>query len=506
MDTVEHVRHAALPSLAYLDAEKIRREEEYQLRDAGPLVAGMPTVAAMTATTYPSGPPPPYHSHQPPTAHSKLLPTTLHLVAHSPPEPRKKPEHEKDPLSQQPRQSLPSISEALGVEQPHAYAPQTPAPAPTRQTYQAPTPPSPLPTARRSLGMEPPSGPTNSYSQPTSQSQYQAPALYSVPEPSEASISQYPHPQHPRLPVLHGQTSQTLAPLAFHQTAPYAHPLNPSPTYDYPTQAGASIPASGFPYGYTPYPPQYAFPASGTSSNGPVYQPSSTYSAPSQPLPAWKSEPGASGFAPDTRRDSRSNSSTYGESVKRHLDLHDIEGSLNEISQGSSILADFARQYANHLHQTSRSGLSPPLLPEITEVDDLMTKNRQTHEALSRIRDVIIAQQAALDQQAQERQLKAAAEPQHVESSASLDDGKLGGFAGGDAKKRRGRAAPPGRCHSCNRAETPEWRRGPDGARTLCNACGLHYAKLTRKAGNNKAAISSSNLRPKSTGPEGPSA
>lgn len=43
------------------------------------------------------------------------------------------------------------------------------------------------------------------------------------------------------------------------------------------------------------------------------------------------------------------------------------------------------------------------------------------------------------------------------------------------------RAAPPGRCHSCNRIDTPEWRRGPDGARTLCNACGLHYAKLERK-------------------------
>lgn len=47
------------------------------------------------------------------------------------------------------------------------------------------------------------------------------------------------------------------------------------------------------------------------------------------------------------------------------------------------------------------------------------------------------------------------------------------GFADADAKKRRGRAAPPGRCHSCNRAQTPEWRRGPDGPRTLCNACGL---------------------------------
>lgn len=43
------------------------------------------------------------------------------------------------------------------------------------------------------------------------------------------------------------------------------------------------------------------------------------------------------------------------------------------------------------------------------------------------------------------------------------------------------RAVPPGRCHSCNRIHTPEWRRGPDGARTLCNACGLHYAKLVRK-------------------------
>ncbi|KII85081.1 hypothetical protein PLICRDRAFT_701268 [Plicaturopsis crispa FD-325 SS-3] len=52
------------------------------------------------------------------------------------------------------------------------------------------------------------------------------------------------------------------------------------------------------------------------------------------------------------------------------------------------------------------------------------------------------------------------------------------------------RATPPGKCHSCNIRETPEWRRGPDGARTLCNACGLHYAKLMRK-------------RDKATGPDG---
>nr|CAG8584979.1 6208_t:CDS:2 [Entrophospora candida] len=40
------------------------------------------------------------------------------------------------------------------------------------------------------------------------------------------------------------------------------------------------------------------------------------------------------------------------------------------------------------------------------------------------------------------------------------------------------RAAPPGRCHSCDISETPEWRRGPDGARTLCNACGLRMCSL----------------------------
>ena len=44
------------------------------------------------------------------------------------------------------------------------------------------------------------------------------------------------------------------------------------------------------------------------------------------------------------------------------------------------------------------------------------------------------------------------------------------------------------RCYSCNRSETPEWRRGPDGARTLCNACGLHYAKLSRQKGKFKTS------------------
>ncbi|KAI7898221.1 GATA zinc finger-domain-containing protein [Cokeromyces recurvatus] len=48
-------------------------------------------------------------------------------------------------------------------------------------------------------------------------------------------------------------------------------------------------------------------------------------------------------------------------------------------------------------------------------------------------------------------------------------------------RKRIRRSLNGQRCHSCNTTETPEWRRGPDGARTLCNACGLHYSKLLKK-------------------------
>lgn len=30
-------------------------------------------------------------------------------------------------------------------------------------------------------------------------------------------------------------------------------------------------------------------------------------------------------------------------------------------------------------------------------------------------------------------------------------------------------------CHNCKTKDTPEWRRGPSGAKTLCNACGIRW-------------------------------
>ncbi|KAF5551660.1 GATA zinc finger domain-containing protein [Fusarium mexicanum] len=37
-------------------------------------------------------------------------------------------------------------------------------------------------------------------------------------------------------------------------------------------------------------------------------------------------------------------------------------------------------------------------------------------------------------------------------------------------------------CEFCHVTETPKWRSGPSGRRTLCNVCGLVYAKREEKA------------------------
>lgn len=155
---------------------------------------------------------------------------------------------------------------------------------------------------------------------------------------------------------------------------------------------------------------------------------------------------------------------------------------------------------------------------------------RRNQDALIRIRTAVVNQEQALaERMAQRKAFKpAGVDDEHMTMYQEEFKG-AGGFAGAESKKRRGvsqipifpasqrwtfclsvprravwltsmflqKAAPPGRCHSCNRAETPEWRRGPDGARTLCNACGLHYAKLTRKMGAHKASALASTLKPK---------
>jgi len=42
----------------------------------------------------------------------------------------------------------------------------------------------------------------------------------------------------------------------------------------------------------------------------------------------------------------------------------------------------------------------------------------------------------------------------------------------------------PGPCRSCGATDSPQWRTGPEGLRTLCNACGVRYSRGLPRAGH----------------------
>ncbi|KAF5357959.1 hypothetical protein D9756_001458 [Leucocoprinus leucothites] len=59
-------------------------------------------------------------------------------------------------------------------------------------------------------------------------------------------------------------------------------------------------------------------------------------------------------------------------------------------------------------------------------------------------------------------------------------------------------------CRKCGRTDSPEWRKGPDGPKTLCNACGLRWAKQMRKFDEPAEETGSNSSQPSSTpGTEG---
>ncbi|TPX09517.1 uncharacterized protein E0L32_009260 [Thyridium curvatum] len=49
-------------------------------------------------------------------------------------------------------------------------------------------------------------------------------------------------------------------------------------------------------------------------------------------------------------------------------------------------------------------------------------------------------------------------------------------------KKKKLKVAEEYVCTDCGTLESPEWRKGPSGPKTLCNACGLRWAKKEKKS------------------------
>ncbi|KAK7529605.1 uncharacterized protein J3D65DRAFT_672542 [Phyllosticta citribraziliensis] len=510
MDTTAR-KTGLLPSIAQMDSEKARRDEADFHRKH--------SVAAMVSPSSPyTHPPPPPYARHPPNA-TAPPPSLAGLV--SPPDSRRTSGDEQEQKPAPVRQSLPSIHEALGSDQPMVY-PHTSAPPPASHFYPPPPPPSvtshhdpgrrPFQESPAHFAAPPPPPPPRSPFVKPPQPPYSAP--YQEP-PRPALISQNPslstlHPLRTEPSPVNG--SRPPANHHYQSLAPYDQ--NP-PTSGPPPQSQQQQQQQ--PFGYTTYPASHPYsappPPPPPSNHGapPYPAPGPGYATPRPYPPTWRSDGAEVRRAEESKRAGRNaGPAMFGESVKRHLDNFDFEASLNEIAEGTGRLNEFLRVYGQRAHQAQRTGPVPGSTPPIQEVDDMMKQGHRIVDSLVRIREVVLTtQQNQVPEQPQDPRFKATNGFDAEESSQYGEDTKgAGGFAGGDSKKRRGRAAPPGRCHSCNRAETPEWRRGPDGARTLCNACGLHYAKLTRKMGANanKAPIGSSNLRPKSLGPGSPPA
>jgi hypothetical protein len=139
----------------------------------------------------------------------------------------------------------------------------------------------------------------------------------------------------------------------------------------------------------------------------------------------------------------------------------------------------------------SQSGQHPGgIHVSLQEFNEALQRSYRNTEALTNCHQVfsdLSAKEAAAEQSIHNLKMNVGHSSEYGtdDGHSYADDNRSNGSQQPEKKMRRGRAAPPGRCHSCQRAETPEWRRGPDGARTLCNACGLHYAKLTRKLSKN---------------------
>eukprot|EP01113_Clastostelium_recurvatum_P016778 TRINITY_DN1969_c0_g1_i8.p1 TRINITY_DN1969_c0_g1~~TRINITY_DN1969_c0_g1_i8.p1 ORF type:complete len:417 (-),score=113.22 TRINITY_DN1969_c0_g1_i8:125-1375(-) len=64
------------------------------------------------------------------------------------------------------------------------------------------------------------------------------------------------------------------------------------------------------------------------------------------------------------------------------------------------------------------------------------------------------------------------------------------------ARRKRGRPpiTKPAACMECGATSTPEWRRGSHGPHTLCNRCGLLFAKRTKKELESRRRHSIGNL------------
>lgn len=260
----------------------------------------------------------------------------------SPSESRRTSGDDKEHLPASQRMSLPSISEALtGDQQQQPISISSLLSSSTPQPKFSLVPKSPTSPVGRSYLETYPKGPPDSFPQHTSSS-------YRPPQPSDRSSGSNisPHTatslgecRFPPMPSSHQSVPPPprTIPSPLHYTRPGVSPIQSQQTYVPPTPLHEKVaraphppPASSGPFGYgvNNYPAAYSYPPS--TSGVPSYRTSTL------PPTNWRNLLPEIERVDDARKATAKEASpprpAYGESVKRHLDIFDLETSLNEVS------------------------------------------------------------------------------------------------------------------------------------------------------------------------------
>ncbi|KAJ3579809.1 hypothetical protein NPX13_g755 [Xylaria arbuscula] len=364
----------------------------------------------------------PYHQSQPPPPATTMIPSgDVKRVSNE--------------VASGPRQSLPSISEVFATGKPSHYSPTTPTSL---------AGPSNLPPPFTSVGPPPPPPP------PSQQR--------SEPGPEPRSL---PHDdKYYRYPPRHDSGSS-------HAPAPpssYAYPeRRETPKAPEPAPNGSHL--SSQPPPPMPYPPGQ-LPLSAAPAPSRHHGPLPPYDTHRPPPPRADDEYGM-------------HRARYDTALNRHFEAWGYADCLNKIAWNANTVRNFAEAYMKLASEQHGGQPIPERLPSEKEVSELIDVSIWLKSQLENVRDIV--QHSMVEKARDSNRNDGTSYDGDDDISMYGDNVKPSTYGLGESKKRRGRAAPPGRCHSCNRIDTPEWRRGPDGARTLCNACGLHYAKLERK-------------------------
>ncbi|OHE99134.1 GATA zinc finger [Colletotrichum orchidophilum] len=352
----------------------------------------------------------------------------------SPIEPRRPSDETETPH----RQSLPSLSEVISGAKPSPYPPSQASSMSGSQNFPSPFAP----------------GPPRSYAESTDKNSPRPPIHASTFAPRQdalPAISDPPRPPafagRPPAPLGGFSAAQPSPPLkhehmregdarAAENAGPYAqHSIPPPPTiYPYPQHPGQ------LPPGQVPLP---------------AYPVSPRHAGPPLPSPYEAQRPTAHG-----------EDNEYGPAR--------LTNKFSQIGGATRTIYNFAEAYGKIAAEQQGAHPLHERLPTERELNDMIDNVEYIRNSLDSVRQVV--------KESNERVRAAGKQKGYDDEDTPMYDGmNKNNYGITEVKKRRGRAAPPGRCHSCNRIDTPEWRRGPDGARTLCNACGLHYAKLERK-------------------------